>query len=170
VASKSVRVTGPPDATATAPRTIHVRSPTGDGRRFDLHVFVCTTGTDCPLDGPVNEIVARFKARVRDTPGLGRIRINQAGCLDQCGHGPNLVVYPEGVWYAHVTLADVDRIFAEHIVGGRPVEDIVYKTGDRAGKNKLPRQPGEAPDRRHPNYHPCARCPWGPPLPAPADA
>ena len=39
------------------------------------------------------------------SPVSGRtVRANKAGCLDQCEHGPTVVVYPEAVWYGHVTL------------------------------------------------------------------
>ena len=55
----------------------------------------------------------------------GKVRANQSGCLDQCEHGPNLVVYPDAVWYGRVTLADVDEIIESHIVGGKPVERLV---------------------------------------------
>ncbi len=27
------------------------------------------------------------------------VRINKSLCLDQCEHGPTIVVYPEAVWY-----------------------------------------------------------------------
>ena len=50
-----------------------------------------------------------------------RIRANKSGCLDQCEHGPNVVVYPDGVWYGGVTEADVDEIVDRHLVGGEPV-------------------------------------------------
>ena len=57
--------------------------------------------------------------------GLGaKIRINKAGCLDQCEHGPTVVVYPEAVWYGHVRTEDAEEIVTEHLVGGRPVERL----------------------------------------------
>jgi (2Fe-2S) ferredoxin len=37
------------------------------------------------------------------------------------------VVYPEQVWYGHVTVADVDEIIASHLVGGQPVERLVLR-------------------------------------------
>ena len=52
------------------------------------------------------------------------MRANQSGCLDQCEHGPNVVVYPDAVWDGHVTEADVDEIIESHIVGGKPVERL----------------------------------------------
>jgi (2Fe-2S) ferredoxin len=29
--------------------------------------------------------------------GVGRIRVNYAGCMNLCEHGPTMVIYPIGV-------------------------------------------------------------------------
>ena len=65
-----------------------------------------------------------------------RIRVNNAGCMDQCGHGPMVAVYPENVWYGHVTPDDADLIFREHLMGDRPVEHLIYRPA-RPGANKV---------------------------------
>jgi (2Fe-2S) ferredoxin len=59
----------------------------------------------------------------------GKIRVNQSGCLDQCEHGPVMVVYPEAVWYGHVQPEDAAEIVREHLVGGRPVERLRLADG-----------------------------------------
>ena len=51
-----------------------------------------------------------FKQKLAEHGLKGKVRANQSGCLDQCEHGPNIVVYPEAIWYGHVTEADVDEI------------------------------------------------------------
>jgi (2Fe-2S) ferredoxin len=62
--------------------------------------------------------------------GLGaKVRINKSGCLDQCEHGPTVVVYPEAVWYGFVELKDVEEIVTEHLIGGRPVERLRLAEG-----------------------------------------
>ncbi len=43
--------------------------------------------------------------------------------------GVSVVVYPEGVWYGRVTVADVPEILEKHIVGGMPVERLRTDTG-----------------------------------------
>jgi (2Fe-2S) ferredoxin len=48
-----------------------------------------------------------------------------SGCLDQCEHGPTVVVYPDGVWYGRVTPDDVEEIIDSHIVNGKPVERLL---------------------------------------------
>ena len=52
------------------------------------------------------------------------IRANKAGCLDQCEHGPTVVIYPEAVWYGGVQPEDVPEIIESHMIKGEPVERL----------------------------------------------
>jgi (2Fe-2S) ferredoxin len=92
---------------------------------FEKHVFVCTGGSTCPLDGSV-EVHARLKDLVKKLGLSVKIRVNHSGCMDQCGNGPMVVVYPENVWYCRVKPDDAEEIFYQHLVGGRPVERLRY--------------------------------------------
>jgi (2Fe-2S) ferredoxin len=49
-----------------------------------------------------------------------------------------IVVYPEDIWYCGVTLADADEIFREHLVGGHPVQRLLYRP-EKPGANKITR-------------------------------
>lgn len=98
---------------------------------FERHVFVCVN--ERPPDSPKGSCKARGGVEVRDrlkkelaARGLNHVvRANNAGCLDQCEAGVAIVVYPEQVWYGHVTPADVPEIIASHILNGIPVARLV---------------------------------------------
>lgn len=97
---------------------------------FDRHVFVChnTRPADAPRPSCTRDGTSALHARLQQLSreaGLGaKVRINKSGCLDQCEHGPTVVVYPEAVWYGHVQPEDAEEIVTEHLVGGRPVERL----------------------------------------------
>jgi (2Fe-2S) ferredoxin len=63
--------------------------------------------------------------------GLKDIRVNNAGCLDRCELGPCFVIYPEGVWYAPKTEADIDDILATHVQQGGRVERLMLPPRDQ---------------------------------------
>ena len=67
---------------------------------------------------------AREKARQL---GIEGIRCNGAGCLDRCELGPNLVIYPEGVWYRYENTADIDEILETHVKNGGRVERLMLQ-------------------------------------------
>jgi len=97
---------------------------------FERHIFVCENVRSdghprgcCAAKGS-REIRARFKQLIHEAGLRGRVRANQAGCLDQCEQGVTVVVYPEAVWYGRVTLADVDEIFERHLIRGEVVERL----------------------------------------------
>jgi len=97
---------------------------------FDKHIFVCTNQR--PADNPrgscdregTGDLHRVFKMKLAMKGLNNLVRVNKAGCLDQCEHGPTVVVYPEGVWYGGVTEADLDEIIESHIAGGKPVERL----------------------------------------------
>lgn len=102
---------------------------------FEHHVFVCTNHRDpsaarpsCTTDGQSN-LLPLFQDKVKAAGIKSTVRAQKAGCLDQCEHGPTVVVYPEAVWYGHVTPEDVEEIVSLHLVGGRPVERLILPPG-----------------------------------------
>lgn len=102
---------------------------------YRLHVFCCTNTRD--ESDPRGCCAARggtmlrnyMKARAKKM-GVEGVRVNAAGCLDRCEHGPAMVVYPDGVWYRCETREDIDAVIREHLVEGRPVERLMLPPGD----------------------------------------
>jgi (2Fe-2S) ferredoxin len=97
---------------------------------FEHHVFVCTNtrpdGAPRPSCAPGggNEVHAALQQAAKAANLAGRVRINKSGCLDQCEHGPTIVIYPEAVWYGGVKPEDAAEIVEKHLVGGKPVERL----------------------------------------------
>ena len=71
------------------------------------------------------EVRDRLKAELK-TRGLSKlIRANNSGCLDQCEHGVTVLVYPEQVWYGHVTPDDIAEIVDKHLINGEVVDRLL---------------------------------------------
>ena len=105
--------------------------------QYEKHVFVCTSGEDCPTRGDVEAIVKYLSGEGMKAGMKESLRVNKAGCFSQCGHGPMIVMYPENVWYAGVKESDLPEIFESHIKNGKPVQRLVYEPGVK-GANKTP--------------------------------
>jgi len=77
-------------------------------------LFVCVNRREptevCCAHRDSEAVAARLKARVQAL-GLSRhVRVSKSGCQDLCAKGPNVMVFPDYVWYQGVAPADVDRI------------------------------------------------------------
>jgi (2Fe-2S) ferredoxin len=94
---------------------------------YRYHVFFCINlrenGEPCCANkgSPAMRDYAKARVKALGLDGPGRVRINQAGCLNRCAEGPTIVVYPEGVWYTYTGQADIDEIIEQHLQQGRPV-------------------------------------------------
>lgn len=115
---------------------------------FERHVFVCTRGDWCPsVDGDGIGVHAALKEAVAARGLADRVRVNHAGCFNQCGNGPMAVVYPDAVWYAALAPDDAEELVREHLVEGRPVERLRFEP-PTPGSHKLERDPDGRPRGR----------------------
>jgi (2Fe-2S) ferredoxin/SAM-dependent methyltransferase len=101
---------------------------------FPHHVYVCDQKKpegmpSCTANGSLRVIDA-LRRELAEQGVAASVQVTTCGSLGLCDRGPNLVVYPEGVWYSRVRPEDVPEIVREHLRGGRVVERL--RTGDQA--------------------------------------
>jgi (2Fe-2S) ferredoxin len=111
---------------------------------FTCHLFVCCNQREpghargcCDPEGN-QELKDALKKEMKKR-GLGAtVRVNEAGCLDQCEFGPTLVIYPQQIWYGNVKPEDVPRIVDETLVAGRIVAELQIPDECLNTKGKTP--------------------------------
>ncbi len=92
---------------------------------YRSQVLICT-GTGCSSSNSP-AIIKRFEECVRNAGLENEIKVVRTGCFGLCENGPICIVYPEGAFYSHIKVDDVERIVSEHLVKGRVVADLLYK-------------------------------------------
>ena len=105
-------------------------------------MFVCIN--ERPADHPKGCCKAKGGPEVRDelkkqlkTRGISKlVRANNSGCLDQCEQGVTVVVYPEQVWYGHVTVDDIVEIVEKHLIGGEVVTRLLLPEQPHLGDRR----------------------------------
>ncbi len=128
-------------------------------RHFGRQLFICNHGDCAPSEEA--ERLQRLVLERNRQQGLNklrnphRIKCTLADCLGVCQGGPILVVYPDGIWYHGVDEAGLERIYREHLIGGRPVEELIFHRHFPEGE-----EPAYAPDVR--GDEALAAAPWGP--------
>jgi len=98
---------------------------------YKYHIFVCENVRDendpkgsCGRKGS-QKIRTLLKKRIEELGLKKQVRANSAGCLDACGQGPSVVIYPQGVWYGRVKEEDVEEIIQRHVLRGEIVDRLL---------------------------------------------
>ena len=92
---------------------------------FQYHVFACDQqkpeGVPCCSARGSARTIEALRREIGARGLEDDVQITVCGSLGLCEHGPNLIVYPEGVWYSGVTPEDVPEIVASHFENDTPV-------------------------------------------------
>ena len=98
---------------------------------FRYHVFVCAEGkpegVPCCATRGCAKVIEALRQEVAAQGLSNDVQITPCGSLGLCERGPNMVVYPEGIWYSSVMPQDVAEIVRTHFQAGRVVERLANK-------------------------------------------
>ena len=104
--------------------------------RKSHHVFVCDNTrsesgrASCGARGSKELLEALRCAILADPILCTSVAVTGCDCLGPCFDGANVVVYPEAVWYAGVTAADVPELVTQHLRGGAPLARLLHPALD----------------------------------------
>ncbi len=80
-------------------------------KKLDAHLFICTNkkdGKECCANKDAGALRDALKTISKEKKEwMGRVRINNSGCLGHCENGIAAVLYPEGKWFTNLTKDDV---------------------------------------------------------------
>lgn len=98
---------------------------------FRYHVFVCDQqkpeGVPCCSARGSAKTIEALRREIAARGLINDVQVTTGGSLGLCERGPNMVVYPEGVWYSAVTPDDVAEIVESHFRQGRVVERLANR-------------------------------------------
>ena len=99
---------------------------------YQHHIFMCTNvrpeghPRGCCSAGGSEKLCGYMRERARQMD-IENNRCNASGCLERCELGPNMVIYPEGVWYHYETTQDIDEILETHVKNGSRVARLMLQ-------------------------------------------
>ena len=97
---------------------------------FRFHLFICTQqkpeGVPSCASAESFAVLAALDREIQACGLNGVVQLTTSGCMGLCDEGPVMVIYPEGVWYRHVRVSDTAEIVSSHLIGGKPVERLVW--------------------------------------------
>jgi len=83
---------------------------------YVCHIFVCTKSRQSDrkscADGNSPAVKSILKQEVKSRGWSDRVRVSESGCMGLCTHGPNIIVYPQKIWFSGVTESNIPDILA----------------------------------------------------------
>lgn len=92
---------------------------------FRYHVFVCTQqkpeGTPCCSAGGSAKLLEVLQSELQKHNLFNAVQVTTCGCLGLCDSGPDMITYPDGIWYTGLKPENIIEIVRSHFREGRPI-------------------------------------------------
>ena len=103
---------------------------------YKKYIFICENMRDplnpkgcCGLKGG-SDLKKVLKQKLTKKRLNKTFRANSAGCLDLCEHGAAMIIYPQGIFYGHVNIDDLDEIIDISLLKDQKIERLLIKESE----------------------------------------
>lgn len=83
---------------------------------YKCHLFVCVKTRDDGRKSCGNnnspELRTVLKQEIKDRGWKDVVRVCESSCLGVCAAGPNIMVYPQKIWFSAVSTDDIPQILS----------------------------------------------------------
>jgi len=93
---------------------------------YSRHVLICV-GPRCGGERHSTRVRQELRREFVRQGIPASVKETECLCFGLCTHGPNLIIYPDGVVYSGVKPQDVAEIVRRHLVQGQVVERLLYR-------------------------------------------
>lgn len=103
------------------------------GFDHDIFIFLCgnrrSIGANCGSNEhdadfeDLRRFLNRYKLQLKH-----KVKLIKSGCLGRCGYGPNLVIFPDNIWYHYQSYDDLKEIIINHVLNGAAVDRLKQTT------------------------------------------
>ena len=91
---------------------------------YNAALMICT-GTACVANKSF-DLVTALNEELENRNLSDEYLVVPTGCNGYCAQGPIMVVQPEGIFYEKLTRSDIPEIIEKHLLGGEPVQRLLY--------------------------------------------
>lgn len=89
-------------------------------------------------------IYEMYQKRLQES-GVSDVVVSPNACVAQHAWGCVVMVYPDAIWYRVQDMKDAEQILAQHLIGGRPVMELIHRRLNAPAPGGLqPAQPAAA--------------------------
>lgn len=86
---------------------------------YKRQIFICINNRkgespSCGYSGG-EDIAEELKKVAKEMNLKGKLRVARSGCFDLCAFGPNMMIWPEGLWFMKVTKEDLPKIIETYM-------------------------------------------------------
>ncbi len=96
-------------------------------------VIVISAGT-CGLARGAAKVIKECKKQISLYKLKDEVDIRITGCHGYCEVEPNIVIYPDGIFYQKLNPEDISEIFIETILGKKVIDRLLYKDSNNGSK------------------------------------
>jgi NADH:ubiquinone oxidoreductase subunit F (NADH-binding)/(2Fe-2S) ferredoxin/Pyruvate/2-oxoacid:ferredoxin oxidoreductase delta subunit len=108
---------------------------------FRSHVLACID-PECLSKG-AHEVIDALQDELVAQGLIDEVQVLETSRIGGCSVGPELMVYPEGIHYAGLTVDDIPYLVEEHFLKGRPVKKFQYQLEVATDEELGPPKPKE---------------------------